>query len=125
MITISVYSIAPKGEQHDISTIDVNINDKLQKLADLLAVDNIFGSFVYDSQIFKEEKMDQTFAKLLIKNNDKLGIMLVGGASFKEPVKWWRMCDFTQTSYDYIGRNDSYHALTFIPKCRVYFMGLG
>lgn len=125
MITINVYAISPTGENHDISIIDVNINEKLQKLADLLAVDNILGSFVHGSQILTGEKTDQTFSKLLIKDNEKLGIMLGAGVVLKDPIKWWRMCNFTQTSYDYIEGDNRVHALIFIPKCKVHFMGFG
>ena len=57
-ITINVFSIQAKGEQYDISMLDVNINDKLQKLVDLLAVDNVLGSFVFGSKVMNEEKLD-------------------------------------------------------------------
>lgn len=57
-ITINVFSISAKGDQYDISMLDVNINDKLQKLVDLLAVDNVLGSFVFGSKVMNEEKLD-------------------------------------------------------------------
>ena len=125
IITVNVFTISASGEQHDVSIVDVNINDKLQKLADLLAVDNISGSFVYNSNVLNAEKIEQTFAKLFIKNDEKLGVMLGAGFVMKDPIRWFRMCDFTQNSYDYIGSDTNYHAIIFIPKCKVYFMGFG
>ena len=123
-ITINVFAISTEGKQYDISMLDVNINDKLQKLVDLLAVDNISGSLVYGSNILNDEKLDQTFAKLFVKNGDKIGVM-PGEAAMKDPIKWFRFCDFTNTSCDGIYVAPIYHAISFIPKSKILFMGFG
>ena len=58
-ITINVFSISTKtDEQYDIYMLDVKITDKLQKLVDLLAEENISGTLVYGSNILGEEKLE-------------------------------------------------------------------
>lgn len=112
-ITVNVFAISAKGEQHEISMLDVNINDKLQTLVDLLAMDNISGTFVSSSQILSDEKLDQTFAKLFIKNGEKIGVMQ-GEARMKEPIKYLRFAAYTNyadTIYNF--RED---AICFVPK---------
>ena len=101
--------------------LDVKINDKLQKLVDLLAVDNISGTLVFRSNILGEEKLDLTFAKLFVKNGDKIGVMVGLDGHTPEPLKWFRLADYTTENYDGVA-NDRYHAISFIPKHKIYFM---
>ena len=113
-VTIQVFAISAEGEHHDISLIDVNINDKLQNLVDLLAIDNLSGSFMYKSQILKEEKLDQTFAKLFVKSGDKIGLMQ-GEGTLKEPMRYIRFAAYEEDCGDgvYNFRED---AIAFVPK---------
>ena len=41
-----------------------------------------------------------------------------------EPLKWFRLADYTTENYDGVA-NDRYHAISFIPKHKIYFMGFG
>ena len=94
-ITINVFAVSAKDdEQREICVLDVNINDKLQKVVDLLALDNISGLFVYGSNILNEEKLDQTFAKLFVKNGGKFGVMK-GGVPMKEPTRYIRFANYS------------------------------
>ena len=94
--------------------IDVNIDDKLQNLVDLLAMDKLSGSFMYKSQILREEKLDQTFAKLFVKNGDKIGLMQGEGA-YNEPLRYMRFAAYENDHGDgvYNFRED---AVAFVPK---------
>ena len=84
-----------------------------------MEVDNISGSFVYKSQILNEEKLDQTFAKLFIKNEEKIGVMQ-GEASIKEPMRYIRFSAYEDDCGDgvYNFRED---AICFVPKQKILF----
>lgn len=43
----------------------------------------------------------------------------------KEPIKWYRCADYTNTNYDHVEKDPNYHAISFVTKHKILFMGFG
>jgi|TARA_B110001450_G_C17240769_1_gene327377 hypothetical protein len=56
-----------KGNE-DFSVLKVNINDKVQKIADIHAVDDIGGFYMFQGKYLEGKDLDETFVKLFIKD---------------------------------------------------------
>jgi hypothetical protein len=56
-------------QKHDFSSLKVNINDKIQKIVDILAKDEIDGYIMFEGKLIDTAAMDETFAKKFIKND--------------------------------------------------------
>jgi hypothetical protein len=54
--------------------LKVNINDKLSKLQEVLADEDISGFLTFEGRLI-ESPGDTTFAKLFVKNNAKIALV--------------------------------------------------
>ena len=52
-----------------MTILKVSINDKIQKINDILASDKIEGYILFQGKLLDDKAKDETFAKKFIKNN--------------------------------------------------------
>ena len=88
-------------------------------------MDQVEGRLIRDNKVLNgEADLDQTFAKSFIKDGDKFALMSgEGGSNWPEPVRWRRCKEPLEHCFDLRPNQDD--AITYTPKCPVYFMGFG
>ena len=109
----------------DHSTFTVGIHDKIQKILDLLGMDSLGGRLFKENQALNgEADLDQTFAKSFILDGTTFALMQgSAGQKWPEPIRWRRCKEPLEHCFSL--RPDQNDAITFVPKCPIYFMGFG
>ena len=51
-----------------MSLFKVNINDKLQKIVEIMQLDNLNGFYMYQGKYLDKKDLDESFVKLFIKD---------------------------------------------------------
>ena len=57
-IYIKVVNADNSNEQEDLSVLRININDKLQKIYDILGSDQVSGTLVHGNTVLRMEKLE-------------------------------------------------------------------
>lgn len=75
-----------KADAEDISIFKVNINDKISKISDYLAMEDISGCITYKGKLI-DKPGDVSFAKMFIHDNDQFAVISSSGG---DPIIWKR-----------------------------------
>lgn len=89
----------------DISELKVNINDELQKILDIFALDDLSGFMLLDGKLINSPG-ETTFAKTFVKDQQKFSVVCGSGPG-KAPSLWVRFPEFYLTDYYYM--NTTYY----------------
>mmetsp|Transcript_18089 Transcript_18089/g.30880 ORF Transcript_18089/g.30880 Transcript_18089/m.30880 type:complete len:198 (+) Transcript_18089:464-1057(+) len=109
-----------QGPMDDLACFKVQLNDKIDKIVGMYALQEKSGFLVYDGKVIQTPQ-EVTFLKKLIPH--KARIALVSHSSSK-CQQWVRFPEFYYTDYYYMNTR-YYDAVVFIPKRTVYFFGFG
>ena len=107
-----------------MTTLKVDINDKLNKILEIMATDNKSGYLVSNGKIILQEKLDSTFAKSYILSGDTFALVCSSNTSLREARKWVRFPTTMSTDY-YCLSTHSWDSVAFVPRTSVFFIGFG
>ena len=122
-LQIKVVEAGGKTEQ-DLTVLRIGVDDKLEKIFDVLALDSVSGSLVHNGAVVSADKLQQTLCKARIKADDKFALVVSeqGGLKLGEPLRWRRFKSNAAYNYIFNHRIDS---IKFVPNIKIWFMGFG